>query len=58
MPPMMKPIWKEDLTLFDLIESDDWAGQDNFEPGVYTVSLTAFDSWDAASEPLSKEIVI
>ena len=55
---MMKPIWKEDLTLFDLIESDDWAGQEQFEPGVYTVSLTAFDSWDAASETLSKEVVI
>ena len=57
-PSMMKQVWKENLTLFDLIESDDWAGQEKFEPGVYTVSLTAFDSWDAASETLSKEVVI
>ena len=57
-PSMMKQVWKENLTLFDLIKSDDWAGQEQFEPGTYTVSLTAFDSWDAASETLSKEVVI
>lgn len=57
-PSMMKPVWKVNMSIFDLIGSDDWAGQEQFEPGSYTISLTAFDSWDAASETLSKEIVI
>lgn len=57
-PSMMKPVWKVNMSIFDLIGSDDWAGQEQFEPGTYTISLTAFDSWDAASETLSKEIVI
>ena len=44
----MKPSWTVQFASDGL--------PDGFESGKYTVSLTAFDSWDAASETLVKEI--
>ena len=48
LPSEMKPSWTVQFASDGL--------PDGFESGKYTVSLTAFDSWDAASETLVKEI--
>ncbi|MBR1926627.1 MAG: metallophosphoesterase [Bacteroidales bacterium] len=46
LPSQMKPSWTVPFVL------------DGFTPGMYSVTLTAFDSWDASSEPLAQEIII
>ncbi|MBQ8060319.1 MAG: metallophosphoesterase [Bacteroidales bacterium] len=50
LPSGMKPSWTVDF------------GPESFpgpvEAGKYTVTLTAFDSWDAESEPVVKEITL
>ena len=50
-PEMMKPLWEVAFRPEDF---------ENYEinPGTYTVSLTAVDSWDAESSTLTKEVVV
>ena len=50
-PEMMKPLWEVAFRPEDF---------ENYEidPGTYTVSLTAVDSWDAESSILTKEVVV
>ncbi|MBR1926325.1 MAG: metallophosphoesterase [Bacteroidales bacterium] len=56
-PAQMRSSWDLTFTVEDIPE--DYISADNqILPGKYSVTLTAFDSWDAASEPLSKEIEI
>lgn len=55
---MMKPSWKVSLTIDDLIEHDALSSSGSFEPGVYSISLTAYDSWDASSETLTREVTV
>ena len=56
-PARMKSSWDLTFTVEDLPE-DHVSADNQILPGRYTVSLTAFDSWDAESETLTKEIEI
>ena len=47
-PSMMKPSWDVTFSAEDLAEAP--------EEGKCTVTLKAFDSWDASAEPLEKEV--
>ena len=47
-PSMMKPSWDVTFSAEDLAEAP--------EEGECTVTLKAFDSWDASAEPLEKEV--
>ena len=56
-PAQMKTSWDLTFTVEDL--PDGFVSADNqILPGEYTVSLTAFDSWEAESGTLTKEIEI
>ena len=60
-PAAMKSSWSVPFSLEDLPDSSvvlDPIGLAVLKPGTYSVSLTAFDSWDAASETLTKEITV
>ena len=55
----MKQSWSVSFTLDDLPEDFtalDPIGLPVLKPGTYTVSLAAFDSWDAKSEELTTEV--
>ena len=60
-PAGMKASWSVPFSLEDLPDTSvvlDPIGLAVLKPGIYSVSLTAFDSWDAASETLTKEITV
>ena len=60
-PSEMKRSWSVSFSLDDLPEAFtalDPIGLPVLKPGTYTVSLTAFDSWDAKSEELTTEVTV
>ncbi|MBO6220824.1 MAG: metallophosphoesterase [Bacteroidales bacterium] len=60
-PSDMKRSWSVSFSLDDLPEAFtvlDPIGLPVLKPGTYTVSLTAFDSWDAKSEELTTEVTV
>lgn len=60
-PSEMKRSWSVSFSLDDLPEAFtalDPIGLPVLKPGTYTVSLTAFDSWDEKSEELTTEVTV
>ena len=60
-PSGMKASWTVSFVLDDLPQeftSIDSIGLPVLKPGTYSVSLTAYDSWDAESEALTKEVTV